>query len=773
MILFRQSILFVLLIFLTCKNTEAQEMRTVFSDLRGDDQLHVEEIDESFQTNQGPFESPVGLYPEKNDSNELFVAVDGRFTDDHFKLLTDIAVPEIAVVDLRSFIASPELTISKALQERCRRFPSENIKGYQYEAIKSLNTNLINSAKNLRDLEDGRSGFRSLTTQEIFDSIGDAVLLPGELELEMPPCFPDNSPTKRIAKKYDTFEEIAQERAQILGREFRYSDKLELLKFNESLLKWRNSQQELKNQCELSDVKGLECASRFIRPGDTIIISNAKAGKTIKLASLDMIGSRSRIIASLPQGAADSSFDNILRMQELTSVDCKASNGFQGIDFNEVWERYQIELSKFSNKNTPKSAKIGIIDSGLRNKSTYLKNWPFYGESMGVSGSKMTDIEPLEDSEFASHGSLVTSLALGGYDFLSKVLGKKNMNSSYVPPIKFNMYVLNSKSHSAWTIMAGLEHLTKEADIINVSAAAKRRTGYLANVIQSFGNEYYSSGGKPLLVIAAGNGVPPETLGLDLAAIPSDVQLVPAILGGTENEHIITVAALDGKNELAFFSNYHSDIVDIAAPGCNVPAIDDLGVLRNVSGTSMSAPLVTFTAGLISSLDTMPRNPSFQKARITMSADYTLLPKNQNSGVRNNAILNIVRAISVRTDVLTYDNKMVFGQVQEWELESADEIESGVKYSIHKGDGMCEPNTRWHYKDKAKRVIVKTAKDRKKTFSVYYPEKITADAPEIVRVKECSMPFIDRLKFLPEGKDAQMISLGELDNFDLMLASYQ
>lgn len=113
-----------------------------------------------------------------------------------------------------------------------------------------------------------------------------------------------------------------------------------------------------------------------------------------------------------------------------------------------------------------------------------------------------------------------------------------------------------------------------------------------------------------LFVVAAGND-------------SSDVEIkriYPAILGGETVANVVTVAALDGNGRLASFSNRGAK-VDIAAPGCMIESwTDNTSSLTRLSGTSQSAPLVTFVSSMVRHL--LQRAKPFDvKARLIASGD--------------------------------------------------------------------------------------------------------------------------------------------------------
>ncbi|MBY0471186.1 S8 family serine peptidase [bacterium] len=113
---------------------------------------------------------------------------------------------------------------------------------------------------------------------------------------------------------------------------------------------------------------------------------------------------------------------------------------------------------------------------------------------------------------------------------------------------------------------------------------------FIQNVVDS-GKQFMVDGKKTFFVMAAGND-------------GTDNDLLPAYPANIRRDNAITVAATQGLDKLASFSNYGVNMVDIAAPGVGIHSSIPGDEFLLVSGTSQAAPAVSNVAGQV--LDANP-----------------------------------------------------------------------------------------------------------------------------------------------------------------------
>ena len=239
-----------------------------------------------------------------------------------------------------------------------------------------------------------------------------------------------------------------------------------------------------------------------------------------------------------------------------------------------------------------------------------------------------------------SHGTQVASLVLGGPDYI-----KLEANDA-ITPIKIIPFNYSTKKEMQFlkvrlepkfiSSMVDYLGLSRKVDIVNMSFKTFHAPVVFASAVHKYSDV--------LFVVAAGQNDAGQGYNLNFKSI------YPAQLGGRvggERHHVVTVGASDLRGKLAKFSNFSKDYVDLLAPGCSVLARDAEGKIRGATGTSISAPLVTFVSSLIKSLGF--KGALAIKNRLLASVDYD--PQLADA-VQSSGVLNPFKAISVRHDVI-------------------------------------------------------------------------------------------------------------------------
>lgn len=143
--------------------------------------------------------------------------------------------------------------------------------------------------------------------------------------------------------------------------------------------------------------------------------------------------------------------------------------------------------------------------------------------------------------------------------------------------------------------------IMKHADVINLSLAGYEPDDELTQALSD------AEAAGIVVVAAVGNDANPE--GTDVGAVP----VYPACSEDTKHS-VIGVSATDVLDQHAAYTNYGAACTDIAAPGFDLlsarPSSEPPGssvtntefYIDHLSGTSLSAPLVSATAALIKSV---------------------------------------------------------------------------------------------------------------------------------------------------------------------------
>ncbi|MEJ1161431.1 S8 family serine peptidase [Prosthecomicrobium sp. N25] len=263
----------------------------------------------------------------------------------------------------------------------------------------------------------------------------------------------------------------------------------------------------------------------------------------------------------------------------------------------------------------------------------------FRGNILGISLQNYDgNVNPAPSYKYRDHGMSVASLVIGGmhlnrYRMLRTLPIRLHfanlMNDSQPDRVQLSQNELGS------LVLYARRH---RIDVANLSFSSTQPMQSLEMQLQG--------ATETIFIVAAGN----EGKSLDVH------KRYPANLGGGAGEFnriVITVGAHGPDGAITSFSNFSNNFVDILAPGCSIPVptldyTNDRPVIKidYQSGTSFSAPIVSFVAALLRSEGVRVQDI---KRRIVLTASHDSKLKTK---VRFGARLDIPNALSVYNDVI-------------------------------------------------------------------------------------------------------------------------
>lgn len=312
---------------------------------------------------------------------------------------------------------------------------------------------------------------------------------------------------------------------------------------------------------------------------------------------------------------------------------------------------------------------IGLIDSGIR-LSTFDSRGFFLANSKEKNGVPNKDddqngriddiyginfnvdngfIDYYDTDSNRSHGTKIATLVLGGPAFTT--------NTAIDPNIRLKMVNFSSSITTGTVgpvfLSPAIEYLSEQkVNIVNMSLATKKEFLSLRNALQATKDI--------LFVAAAGNGDETHSRGINIGL----EALYPARFGGYagfQKDKILTVGAHDLNGDLARFSNFSKDFVDVLAPGCSISTNDIDGKVVLEHGTSPATAIVSFAAGLLRHLGIASATGVKNRLLYSADVDDKLSEYTWSSGR-----INIVKAVSLHYDVieLRSGGKYVFAELQ-------------------------------------------------------------------------------------------------------------
>ncbi|MEO7959341.1 MAG: S8 family serine peptidase, partial [Fibrobacteria bacterium] len=276
---------------------------------------------------------------------------------------------------------------------------------------------------------------------------------------------------------------------------------------------------------------------------------------------------------------------------------------------------------------------VGIIDTGIDYLHPDLVDniWTNPGE---IPGNGLDDdgngyIDDVHGYDFANHDSDPMDDHFHGTHCAGTIAGSGN-NGQGVAGVawKAKLAALKFLDASGSGSLEGAVEAIAYANAMDIPITSNSWGGggfsqALKDVIDAGGERGF------LFVAAAGNE-------------SNDNDQFPAYPASYDSPNIISVAATDSRDEVAFFSNTGVTTVDLGAPGVDVYSCAPGGQYQYLSGTSMATPHVSGAAALLKSY-----NPQlgYAELKAALLAGVDPIPS-LNGRVLSNGRLNVAKALN-------------------------------------------------------------------------------------------------------------------------------
>ncbi|MGL5435237.1 MAG: S8 family peptidase [Lachnospiraceae bacterium] len=279
------------------------------------------------------------------------------------------------------------------------------------------------------------------------------------------------------------------------------------------------------------------------------------------------------------------------------AYELETTNAVEGVDINilPAWELYD------SSEETHRQVIVAVIDTGIDVSHPELQNAMWVNEEEipgdGIDNDGNGYIDDVYGWNFFNN---TNQIYVGEEDdhgthaagTIGAVRGKWG-----IAGITDNNYV----KIMSLKALGSSEGIGEEAAVIEAIRYAEAKGASICNL--SFGTTQYYPGleqamreSNMLFIIAAGNG--------DSKAVGMNIDNIPDYPSSYRLPNAISVANLMFDGNLAESSNYGVNTVDIAAPGTYIVSTVTNNGYGFMSGTSMSAPMVTGVAAMVYSYRT-------------------------------------------------------------------------------------------------------------------------------------------------------------------------
>lgn len=413
---------------------------------------------------------------------------------------------------------------------------------------------------------------------------------------------------------------------------------------NELIVKFKNTS-DVTSLGKVKDALGLKTKQDLGSKGTKLIefksgikiedaIKALKASSLVEYAEPNYLFYPSEVAAVKPKAVTDPLYGELWGLKN-TGQSIDWVTGTAGIDI-------KAEGAWLKTQGSP-NVVIAVIDSGTDINHSDLKNqiWKNPGETAGdgIDNDKNGYIDDVNGWDFLNNDKTVFDEYDGdehGTHVSGTIAGTANSTGVIgvapkvkIMPLKF----IGPNGGSASDAILAINYAkAKGVKISNNSWGGSQYSQALYDAIK---------GSNSLFVAAAGNE-------------SQDIDAEPSYPAGYNLSNILSVAAIDNKGNVAYFSNYGAKNVDIAAPGVSIKSTvpkdwwedDYTYAYKYMNGTSMAAPHATGVAALLQSA-----NSSASPTVIKDSIMKTVTKLSSLTGVvGTGGLLNAQAAVNTQTD---------------------------------------------------------------------------------------------------------------------------
>jgi subtilisin family serine protease len=263
--------------------------------------------------------------------------------------------------------------------------------------------------------------------------------------------------------------------------------------------------------------------------------------------------------------------------------------------FGRLWGLNKINAPRvWDNIRGSNQVVVAVVDTGVDYNHPDLAGniWKNPGEiaGNGIDDDKNGYVDDIHGWDFGDGGNNPNdNHPLGGHGtHVSGILGAVGNNNIGVIGVSPNVSIMPTKHFMTsdaegylWNVAQGIYYAVNNgAKIINLSLGSRSFDPDQYEALQ------YAHQRNVLVIAAAGN-------------TSRDIDKEPHYPASYDLPNIISVTATDEKDQLAYFSNYGVNSVDLAAPGVNIDSTLPNNQYAQWNGTSMAVPHVTGAAALL------------------------------------------------------------------------------------------------------------------------------------------------------------------------------